>query len=75
MCNSPHWGYVIDGSLRIKYPGGKEETIGAGEAFYLPAPHTGEVDKNVKFIDFSPDSKFIPVMDHLAKKMAEAVAK
>ena len=75
MCNSPHWGYVIDGSLRIKYPDGKEETIGAGEAFYWPAPHTGIVDKSVKFIDFSPDHKFVPVMDHLAKKMAEATPK
>ena len=75
MCNSPHWGYVIDGSLRIKYAGGKEETVNAGEAFYWPAPHTGTVDKNVKFIDFSPDSKFVPVMDHLAKKMAEAASK
>lgn len=69
MCSSPHWGYVIDGSLRIKYPGGKEEVVSAGEVFYWPAPHTGAVDKNVKFIDISPDSKFIPLMDHLAKNM------
>ena len=72
MCSASHWGYVIDGSLRIKYPGGKEDTVNAGEVFYWPAPHTGVVDKNVKFIDISPDSKFIPVMDHLAKKMAQS---
>lgn len=75
MCSSPHWGYVIDGALRVRYPGGKEETVTAGEVFYWPAPHTGIVDKNVKFIDISPDGKFIPVMDHLAKKMAETSAK
>ncbi len=75
MCSSPHWGYVIDGSLRIKYPGGKEETVSAGEAFYWPAPHTGVVDKSVKFVDFSPDHQFIPVMDHLAKKMAATAPK
>ncbi|MBK9015241.1 MAG: hypothetical protein IPM82_14910 [Saprospiraceae bacterium] len=45
MCSSPHWGYVIDGSLRIKYAGGKEETVEAGEVFCWPAPHTGVVDK------------------------------
>ena len=72
MCSSPHWGYVIDGSLRIKYPGGKEDVVNAGEVFYWPAPHTAIVDKNVKFVDISPDGKFIPVMDHLAKKMAAA---
>jgi hypothetical protein len=75
MCNSPHWGYVIEGALRIRYSGGKEETVNAGEVFYWPAPHTGIVDKNVKFIDFSPDRKFIPVMDHLAKKMAESATR
>ncbi|MFT3947031.1 MAG: hypothetical protein QM763_08670 [Agriterribacter sp.] len=72
MCSSPHWGYVIDGALKLKYADGKEETVKAGEVFYWPAPHTGIVEKNVKFIDISPDGKFIPVMDHLAKKMAEA---
>lgn len=70
MCSSPHWGYIIDGSIKLRYPGGKEETVNAGEVFYWPAPHTGVVDKQVKFIDFSPDSKYIPLMDHIAKKMA-----
>lgn len=75
MCSSPHWGYVIDGALKLRYADGKEETVNAGEVFYWPAPHTGIVEKNVKFIDISPDGKFIPVMDHLAKKMAEAASR
>ncbi len=75
MCPSPHWGYVLEGSLKIKYPGGKEEIVNAGEVFYWPAPHTGVVEKNVKFIDFSPDGKFNTVMDHLAKKMKEMATK
>ncbi len=75
MCIAPHWGYIIDGSVRIKYPGGKEETIHAGEVFYWPPPHTGFVVENVKFIDFSPDSKFVPLMDHIAKKIAQLQAK
>lgn len=72
MCNSPHWGYVLEGSVKIKYPDGREETVNAGEVFYWPAPHTGVVEKNVKFIDFSPDGKFIPVIEHVGKKMAAA---
>ena len=75
MCPSPHWGYVIEGSLTVKYPGGKEETVNAGEVFYWPAPHTGVVEKNVKFIDISPDGPFKTVMDHLAKKMKEMSGK
>jgi len=75
MCASPHWGYVLEGSLKLKYPGGKEETVNAGEVFYWPAPHTGVVEKNVKFIDFSPDGKFKIVMDHISKKMKEMQGK
>ena len=71
MCPSPHWGYVLEGAMQIKYPGGKEETIKAGEVFYWPAPHTGKVTKGVKFIDFSPSAEFTQVMDHIATKMAE----
>jgi hypothetical protein len=71
MCPSPHWGYVLEGAMQIKYPGGKEETIKAGEVFYWPAPHTGKVTKGVKFIDFSPSAEFTQVMDHIANKIAE----
>lgn len=74
-CPSPHWGYVLEGAIRIKYPDGKEEVVNGGEVFYWPAPHTGVVEKNVKFIDFSPETEFVQVMDHIAKKMAEASAK
>ena len=67
MCCSPHWGYVLEGSIRLIYPGGKEETINAGEVFYWPAPHTAVIDKSVKFIDFSPDKEMSMLMDHFAR--------
>jgi hypothetical protein len=74
LCPSPHWGYLLEGSLNIKYPDGKEETINAGEVFYWPAPHTGSTSKGAKFIDFSPEAEFKQVMDHFAMKMAEQKA-
>lgn len=75
MCPSPHWGYVFEGSLRMKYADGKEEVVNAGEVFYWPAPHTAIVEKNAKFIDFSPEAEFAQVMDHLAKRIAEQKTK
>ena len=69
MCNSAHWGYVLEGSIRVVYGDNKEETINAGEIFYMPASHTVIIDKKVKFIDFSPDKEFIPLMDHVAEKI------
>jgi hypothetical protein len=71
LCISPHWGYILEGSIRLKYGDGKEETVNAGEVFYWPAPHTAIVDENVKLIDFSPDREFVPLMDHIATKVAE----
>ncbi len=72
MCNSPHWGYVLEGSLRLIYADGKEETVNAGEVFYWPAPHTGIVDKYVKFVDFSPDEEMSVLMDQISKNLASA---
>lgn len=70
MCTSPHWGYMLEGAVRIKYQNGMEEIVKAGEVFYWPAPHTAIVEKNSKFIDFSPDREFIPLMEHVAVKLA-----
>lgn len=70
MCPSPHWGYMVEGSMTVKYADGKEEAIKAGEVFYLPAPHTGKTAKGASFIDFSPEAEFTQVMDHIAAKVA-----
>ena len=70
MCSSPHWGYIFEGSIRLKYADGKEELVNKGEVFYWPSPHTAVVEKNVKFIDFSPEPQLRIVLDHVTKKMA-----
>ncbi|HET6558438.1 MAG TPA: hypothetical protein VFG54_14065 [Prolixibacteraceae bacterium] len=69
LCPVPHWGYVIEGAIRLKYQDGKEEVVNGGEVFYWPGMHTGKVEKNAKFIDFSPESEFTQLMDHIAKNM------
>jgi hypothetical protein len=70
-CQCPHWGYMIEGELLIKYDDGKEETLRTGDVFYLPPGHTAIVLKDMKFLDFSPEKELEVVMSHIAKKMAE----
>lgn len=70
-CTAPHWGYILEGSIRIKYVDGKEETVNAGEIFYWPAGHLPFVEKDVKLIDFSPEAELNVVLAHIGKKMAE----
>jgi len=70
-CHCPHWGYVIEGSIMVKYDNGTEETVKAGEVFYWPAGHTAIVQEDVKLIDFSPSKEFSEVITHVGKMMAE----
>ncbi len=70
-CHCPHWGYVTEGKILIKYDDGQEETVSGGEVFYWPAGHTASVQEDVKLIDFSPSKEFNEVMAHIGKKMAE----
>jgi len=70
-CHCPHWGYVVEGALRVKYDDGTEENLTTGDVFYLPPGHTAMVEKDLKFLDFSPEKELNEVMSHIAKKMAE----
>lgn len=70
-CTAPHWGYILEGSVLIKYVDGKEETVNAGEIFYWPAGHVPFVKQNLKLIDFSPEAELNVVLAHIGKKMAE----
>jgi len=70
-CHCPHYGYVLAGALRMKYDDGKEEVLSAGDVFYMPSGHTGIVEQDIKFIDFSPEKEMGEVMEHIGKKMAE----
>src|SRR4051794_9825428 len=53
-CQCPHWGYVVEGSLTYRFAD-HEETVQAGEAFYLPPGHVpvGNAPNSV-VVQFSP---------------------
>ena len=70
-CHCPHWGYMIEGAIRMKYDDGTEEVITSGDVFYLPPGHTAIVEEDMKFFDFSPEKELNEVMEHIGKKMAE----
>ncbi|MES2649089.1 MAG: cupin domain-containing protein [Bacteroidota bacterium] len=71
-CHCPHWGYILEGSMLVKYDDGMEETLEAGDVFYLPPGHTGIILKNIKILDFNPSKEFNEVMEHIGKKMSES---
>ena len=65
LCPCPHWGYVVKGRIRVRYAEG-EETLRAGDLFYLPPGHTPLVEEDAEFVEFSRPAEFQPVLDHLA---------
>ena len=72
LCQCPHWGYIVDGSLHVRYGDGTEEVNKAGEAVYWPPGHTiFTEDESVEFVLFSPQDEHGHVLDHLLQKMSE----
>ena len=67
-CQCPHWGYILEGAIHVKYSDGQEEICRAGEMFFWPAGHTVWVEEDTSFVEFSPKKALKEVYDHIGKK-------
>ena len=70
LCQSPHWGYLIEGEVTVTYTDGKAEKVSGGDLFYWPPGHTVKVGKDAEVILFSPQDEHCPVVEHLRKQLA-----
>ena len=69
-CACPHWGYLLEGSITLRYADGTEECTRAGDVYYWPGGHTGWTDEGVRFVEFSPAAEIQPVLAHLGAQLA-----
>lgn len=69
-CQCPHWGYMLEGAIHVRYSNGDEEVCRAGEMFYWPAGHTVWVKEDTSFVEFSPKKELKIVYDHIGNKVA-----
>jgi hypothetical protein len=69
LCQSPHWGYLMEGEVTVTYKDGQEETISGGDIFYWQPGHTVKVGKDAEIILFSPQAEHCQVVDHLHKQL------
>jgi hypothetical protein len=69
LCQCPHWGTVVKGSIHIRFGDGREELVKAGEVYYWPPGHTVWVDEDYEAIEFSPSGPMGEVINHLKSKM------
>lgn len=67
-CSCPHWGYVLKGRMIIRHPD-HEETIEAGDAFYLPPGHAPEAEEGTEIVQISPTDQLAEVEAAIAQAM------
>lgn len=65
-CHSPHWGYVLDGTLEVTYDDHPDETCTGGDLFYWPPGHSIRVTADAEIVLFSPHAEHTAVIDHMS---------
>jgi hypothetical protein len=68
-CQSPHWGYVLEGTLTFGYAD-REETFEAGDAYYGPPGHIPRVTAGTEIVEFSPTEDYRRTLEVVAKNFA-----
>lgn len=69
LCQSPHWGYLIEGEVTVTYGDGQDEAVSGGDLFYWRPGHTVRVGKDAEIILFSPQQEHCAVVDHLSAQL------
>ncbi len=64
-CPCPHWGYMLEGRLLMRVPGG-DRTYEAGQAFYWAPGHAPFALTDCAYVDFSPTVEFNAVIKHIS---------
>ncbi|WP_435358906.1 cupin domain-containing protein [Haloarchaeobius sp. DFWS5] len=69
LCQCPHWGYVLEGTLTASYADGSEEVTETGDLFYWPPGHTIRANDESEIVMFSPQEEHAAVIDHILAKL------
>ena len=69
LCQSPHWGYLLEGELLVTYADATEEVVQGGDLFYWPPGHTVRADEDTEVVLFSPQAQHGKVVDHILGKI------
>ena len=68
-CQCPHWGYLIEGRIRVDYQDGTTEIVEAGDLYYWPPGHTIAAEGDTRYVEFSPSDGLARVLDHVVAQM------
>jgi hypothetical protein len=71
MCQSPHWGQVLRGRVRIKTLSG-EFVLKTGDVYYLEPGHVPVYEEDTEVLEFSPKTEYQMTIDVVNKNIAAA---
>lgn len=71
MCQSPHWGYLLKGRVRIKRRGG-DVVLNTGDVYYLEPGHVPVFEADTEILEFSAKKEYQMTIDVVARNMAVA---
>lgn len=69
LCQCPHWGFVIKGTLTTTDAAGRQETVKTNDLFYWPNGHNVKVTEDAEIVMFSPQREHTAVIDHMREKI------
>ena len=55
---STHFGYLESGEMRVRMQDGTEQTICAGETYFVPPGHLPVIEQDTVMIEFSQDTTY-----------------
>jgi hypothetical protein len=71
MCQSPHWGQILRGRVRIKTPRG-EFVLKTGDVYYLEPGHVPVYEEDTEVLEFSPRNEYQMTIDVVNKNIGAA---
>jgi hypothetical protein len=71
LCQCPHWGFVLSGTLTTTDAEGERETVSANDLFYWPPGHNVSVEADAEIVMFSPQREHSEVIDHMIAKVTD----
>ena len=67
-CQSPHWGYVFKGAIRVRYHD-REEVIRAGDSYYIEPNHAAIIEAGTDYVEFSPEDDYHRTMEVMNRNL------
>ena len=71
-CQCAHYGYVFEGELTVRYAD-REETITAGQAYYLPPGHVPLTRTGARTMEFTRTADLAETMAVIGKNLENGI--